>query len=110
VRATLIRYLARALGLTTIYVSEDDTHAIVEGQRALYRVHLGSGTVFLEESRRSLDIGTVTNRLISDLVSESMDSRTARILGTIGALSRDEDIADSAFLRQLAVDGERQVE
>jgi hypothetical protein len=102
VRATLVRYLAQDLGLTTIYVSEDENHAIVEGRRALYRVHLGSGTVLLEESRRNLDMGGVGNRRIEDLVSESMDSGTARILGIIGALSEDEKITNPAFLRQLA--------
>ena len=100
-RATLVRYLARALGLTTIYVSEDDAHVIVDGKRAMYRVHLGSGSVLLEKSRRHLDLGSLRGESLEALVSESMDTFTARILGTIGALSHDDQISDPAFLGQL---------
>ena len=100
-RATLVRYLARALGLTTIYVSEDSKHALVEGARAMYRVHLGSGSVFLEDTRRHLDMGAITSEALRDLIAESIDSVTARILGLIGALIRDDQITDPHFLDQL---------
>jgi len=102
-RATLVRYLARALGLTTIYVSEDDAHAIVEGQRAMYRVHLGSGSVLLEKSRLNLDLGDLRSGPMEDLVAESIDSLTARIIGIIGALAQDSQITDPRFLQQLGV-------
>jgi hypothetical protein len=36
------------------------------------------------------------------MVSESMDSSTARILGVIVALSGDQNITEPSFLRQLA--------
>jgi len=100
-RATLVRYVARALGLTTIYVSDDSAHALIDGTRAMYRVHLGSGSVFLEESRRHLDMGAVTSETLRDLIAESVDSVTARILGLIGALTRDDQITDPHFLNQL---------
>jgi len=100
-RATLVRYLARALSLTTVYVSSDSRHALVEGRRAMYRVHLGSGSVFLEESRRHLDMGTVTSQRLRDLIAESIDTPTARILGLIGALTQDQEITDPHFLSQL---------
>ncbi len=100
-RATFVRYLARALGLTTLYVSEDDSHVIVDGKRAMYRVHLGSGSVLLEKSRRHLDLGTLRSAPLEALAVESLDTFTARILGIIGALSRDEDITDPDFLSQL---------
>jgi len=100
-RATLVRYLARALGLTTIYVSEDDAHVIVEGKRSMYRVHLGSGSVLLEQSRRHLDLGPLRSQPLEAVVSESMDSSTARILGIIGALSHDDQIDEPGFLSQL---------
>jgi len=102
-RATLVRYLARALGLTTIYVSEDDAHVIVEGQRAMYRVHLGSGSVLLEKSRLNLDLGDLRSGPMEDLVAESIDSLTARIIGIIGALAQDSQITDPRFLHQLGV-------
>ncbi len=100
-RATLVRYVARALGLTTIYVSDNAAHALVDGTRAMYRVHLGSGSVFLEESRRHLDMGAVTSETLRDLIAESVDSVTARILGLIGALTNDDQITDPHFLDQL---------
>jgi len=100
-RATLVRYLTRALGLTSIYVSEDCNHVIVEGRRAMYRIHLGSGSVFLENSRRHLDLAAIANKQMEDLLAESMDSRTAHILGLIAALTQDHQIADPHFLRQL---------
>jgi hypothetical protein len=101
-RASLIRYLARALGLTTIYVSEDSRHALVEGSRAMYRVHLASGSAFLEESRRHLDTGSLnSNKPFRDLVAESVDTVTARVVGLIGALANDHQITDPDFLSQL---------
>jgi len=100
-RATLARYLARALNLTTIYVGSDDLHVIVEGRRATYRVHLGSGSVLLENTRRHLDLRSLPTEQLGDLVAESMDSLTTRILGIIGALSRDDEIVDPGFLDQL---------
>ena len=103
-RAVLVRYLARALGLTTIYVSEDDAHVLVEGRRATYRVHLGSGSVLLEESRRNLDLGSLRHETMEALVGESMDSRTARIVGIIGALGQDHLITAPQFLAQLDED------
>ncbi len=104
-RATIIRYLARALGLTNIYTGDNDLHVIVEGERAMYRVHLGSGSVLLENSRRHLDLRSVVNKQLEGLVAESMDSLTARIVGIVGSLSRDDQIADLSFLQQLAADG-----
>ena len=75
---------------------------IVEGKRAMYRVHLGSGSVLLEQSRRHLDLGSLRGQPLEALVSESMDTFTARILGIIGALSHDDQIDEPGFLSQLA--------
>ncbi|UCC68055.1 MAG: DUF4132 domain-containing protein [Armatimonadota bacterium] len=100
-RATLVRYFARALDLTNVYVGDNYLHALVEGRRAMYRVHLGSGTVLLEDSRRHLDLTSITITRLGDLVAESMDSLTARILGIIVALTRDHQITDPHFLAQL---------
>jgi hypothetical protein len=101
-RGTLVRYLAQALGLTTVYVSEDHAYVIVEGQRASYRVHLGSGSVLLEQRRLHLDLGLSTQAEGGWASAESVDSFTARILGTIFALSHDDEITDPRFLRQLS--------
>lgn len=100
-RATLVRYLARALGLTCVYVGDDSGHALVEGQRATYRVNLGSGSVLLERSRRHLDLTWLPLGPTTSLLEESMDSLSARIVSTIAVLSRDEAISDPRFLSQL---------
>jgi len=103
-RATLVRYLTRALGLTTVYVGDDCGQVIVEGSRAMYRVNLGSGSVLLEKTRRHLDVGALVGGPLRDLIGESMDSQSARILGIIIALSQDHTITEPEFLRQLADD------
>ena len=100
-RAAIVRYLARALGITTVYVSEDSAHAIVEGSRAMYRVHLGSGSVLVEATRRHLDVGAVCSDALRALVAEGLDSRTSQIIGVIGALTQDDRITDPVFLNQL---------
>jgi len=100
-RATLARYLTRTLGLTTIYVADDALHALVEGRRALYRVHLASGSVLLEESRRHLEAGQVFDKAMEEWLSEGMDPGTARVLAVIATLARDDQIEDAAFLAQL---------
>jgi hypothetical protein len=99
-RASLVRHVARALRLTSIYVGGDETHVIVDGVRALYRVHLGSGSVLLEESRRHLDTSALATPVELSLV-ESADSLTARIVGLIVALSHDDRITEPAFIAQL---------
>jgi len=103
-RATLVRYLTRALGLTTVYVGDDCGQVIVEGSRAMYRVNLGSGSVLLEKTRRHVDVGAVAGGPLRDLIGESIDSQSARILGIIIALSQDHTITEPEFLRQLADD------
>jgi hypothetical protein len=100
-RATLVRYLTRTLGLTTIYVADDARHALVEGKRAIYRVHLASGSVLLEESRRHLEAGGVFEKAAEEWLGEGMDAGTARVLGVVATLARDEEMRDPAFLAQL---------
>jgi hypothetical protein len=100
-RATLLRYLVAALGLTTVYVSGDHTHVIVQGQRASYRLHLASGSVLLEPSRRHLRLPSALGVLPDPSLAESMDPLTAQIIGSVAALARDDEITDEDFLRQL---------
>jgi len=87
--------------MTSVYVSDDDTHVLVEGRRAMYRLHLGSGSVLLEKTRRHLDLGSLRSEAMEALVAESMDSATARIIGIVGFLSQDEQVTDPRFLDQL---------
>jgi hypothetical protein len=100
-RATLIRCLVAAMGLTTVYVSGDHTHALVEGRRASYRLHLASGSVLLEPSRRHLRLPAHLSVLPDPALAESMDALTAQIIGFVASLARDDEITDDDFLRQL---------
>jgi hypothetical protein len=100
-RGTLVRYLARALGLTCVYVGEDCVHVLVEGQRATYRLHLGSGSVVLEDSRRSLDLTSLSSASAEALVAESVDAITSRIVSLVVMLSHDDQITDPGFLSSL---------
>ncbi len=101
-RATLVRYVARVLGLTTIYVADDAHYVLVEGTRAMYRVNLGSGSILLEESRRHLDMGAIATESVDSLLVEGMDAGTARVLAIVATLAQDDKIGDEGFLRQVA--------
>jgi len=105
-RALLIRHLTRALGLTTVYVSEDHAYVLIEGAHALYRLHLGSGSVLLERNRRHLDVSGLVNEAAYHAVLEGMDSITSHIVRTVLVLSRDREIAEVSFLKQLGVNPE----
>ncbi len=100
-RAILIRHLARALGLTTVYVSEKHAHVLIEGTHALYRLHLGSGSVLLDRTRRNLDVSGLVHEASYQSVLEGMDSFTSHIVRTMLVLSRDGEIVDPEFLRQI---------
>lgn len=100
-RATLLRYLAKAMSLTTIYVSDDAAHVLVEGTRALYRVHLGSGSALLEASRRHLEMDDSLRLAAGEDQVVGVDLGTQRVLGTVLTLARDDRITDPAFLQQL---------
>ncbi len=101
-RRALVRHVARALGLTSVYASEDSAHVIVEGTLATYRVHLGSGSVLLEKSRRSLDVSGIEGPGTDVVGAESLDAHTSRIIGTVIALCQDDQIAAPGFREQLA--------
>ena len=101
-RGALVRHVARALGLTSVYVSEDRAHVIVDGALAAYRVHLGSGSVLLERSRRSLDVSGIGGPAVDVVTAESVDAHTARIIGTVVALSHDDQISAPRFREQIA--------
>jgi len=98
-RAAMLRQLARALRQWNIYTSESGMHALVQGALATYRVHLGSGTVFLEPEGRSIMVPLPESD--SGLPLEAVDPGTARILLTVLTLARDTEITTPAFRAQL---------
>ncbi len=100
-RALLIQHLSRALGLTTIYVSEDHSSVLIEGQYAMYRLHLGSGSVLLEHNRRHLEVSGLAEEAAPHTLLAGMDSFTTHIVRTVLALSQDTQITNPHFLQQL---------
>lgn len=100
IRAAMLRQLARLLKLWNVLVPETGSHALVEGALATYRVHLGSGTIFLEPEGRSITLRAT--RPAATLPLEDADSGTARLLLTVLTLAQDTEIADPAFRRQLS--------
>ena len=88
-RAALVKRFARMLGLNNVFVGEDHTHAIIEGQRAKYRLHLGSGSVFLEPEGRHLALSAAKPAPLEQGPVEEADTRTTYILSLIPLLSRD---------------------
>jgi hypothetical protein len=103
VRGALIREMARIVGWWNVCVSEDATYALIQGDLATYRLHLGSGSVFLEPEGRHLSLGALLESQEGFLPSEDADSRTVQILRTVALLSRDGAIASSPFRAQIGL-------
>ena len=89
------------MGLTTIYVSEDNTHVLIDGKRAMYRLHLGSGSVFLDRTQRNVEVSGLVHEASYYSVLEGMDSLTSHLVRTVLVLCRDEEIVAPEFLRQV---------
>lgn len=94
-RAALIRGMARAMGLTNVWVAADDAHAIVDGRGGMYRIHLASGTVLREPDGRHVPIRPPRRR-DDFLPAEQADSRTGDILSLIPALIEGEGVEVAA--------------
>ena len=99
-RAALIRHLAKRLGLWHVAVSPDRTHTLIQGRRATYRVHLGSGSAFIEPEGRHLSTAHLVARG-RPLPLEDTDSATYRILALVVALAQDDQIRNEAFLAEV---------
>ncbi len=102
IRAALVRNYARLLSLPGVKVEPGSSHALVQGERACYRVHLGSGRVLMEPSGRHLVAPLTTAEPPAVAPEEKSDSRTLAILETVAALSHDSAISDAAFLAALS--------
>lgn len=81
-----------------------DSHALVQGSRAAYNVHLGSGVVH-QEGGAMLNILPVHSqkrgKLFLPFVDE--DPKTAEIMSKIVLLAEDKKIKDPFILEQIRV-------
>jgi len=101
IRAALVRNFAKMLNLSGVKIEPGSTQAVIKGERASYRLHLGSGRVLVEPTGRHLPLavsGALEMPLAAD---EKKDSRTLAILETVAALSHDGVISDPQFLAAL---------
>jgi hypothetical protein len=101
-RLALTRQLARILRLHNVAAPGSGSHVVVQGQLATYRVHLGSGSIFIEPTGAHLPCPRPQSQDPQYLPFEDVDSRTAEVLRIIVALSRDDGIADERFHECLA--------
>lgn len=100
-RGAMLRELAPVLGLQG-RVAVDGHFAYVEGTRARYRVHLGSGNIHLEPSGTYLCI--VPRRSQTEKIHlpfEEEDFKTAEVLSKVLLLAEDASIKDRSILAQL---------
>ena len=103
-RGQLLRQLVADVGLAGSVHIENDA-AIVQGQRGRYRIHLGSGLVFIDRPGsampRMLSIRLEALKQPEYLPYEEDDPKTVEILNKIFLLSNDAAIADRRILEQL---------
>jgi hypothetical protein len=100
-RAALAATLAEDLGLTQVTI--DGHHARVQGTRADYRVHLGSGSVHIEPGGHLCIVpdSVVSARSPIYLPFADEDQLTSLIISKILLLSSDATITDPTILRQI---------
>ncbi|NIM05351.1 MAG: DUF4132 domain-containing protein, partial [Armatimonadetes bacterium] len=101
IRAALVKNFARLLNLPGVKVDAGSSHAHIQGKRASYRIHLGSGRVLVEPSGQHLPLPSKTTCKSLVQAEEKTDSRTLTILETVAALSYDGEISDPEFLSAL---------
>jgi hypothetical protein len=102
-RAALLAALVADLGLDRVAV--DGHHAVVGGERATYRVHLGSGSIHVEPGGYLCVVpegfGAKPARGLF-LPFADADQLTSVILSKVLLLANDSKITDSTILAQLA--------
>lgn len=100
-RRAIIEFNLPLFGLTNVILKEN--HAIIEGSRGKYNLHLGSGIIH-QEGGAMLNILPVHSqsrgKLFLPFVDE--DPKTAEIMSKIVLLAEDAAIKDPLILRQIA--------
>ncbi|MCK4658544.1 MAG: DUF4132 domain-containing protein [Phycisphaerae bacterium] len=99
-RATLVTETCRLLGLANVRV--DGHHAVIDGTRGGYSVHLGSATTKVLPGRVLLIVAVHSQhrgRLFLPFADD--DPRTAEVLAKTLLLARDDEIKDPSILEQI---------
>ncbi len=99
-RRAIVEFNLPLFGLTNVTLTE--SHAIIKGSRAVYNVHLGSGTVH-QEGGAMINILPVHSqkrgKLFLPFVDE--DPKTAEIMSKIVLLAEDKKLKDPFILDQI---------
>ncbi|MGZ5583054.1 MAG: DUF7737 domain-containing protein [Usitatibacter sp.] len=101
-RADLLRALAPALGEGVLELQE--SHALVRGQLASYRIHLASGNIHVEPGAYLCIIPDPAAAARGDAVLlpfAEEDQKTAEIVSKVLLLAHDSRIRDESILRQI---------
>ncbi len=100
-RATLLGETCRLLGLNNVRV--DGHHAVIDGTRARYSVHLGSATTQVLPGRMLVIVAVHSQyrgRIFLPFADE--DPRTAEVMTKTLLLARDQEIKDPSILGQIS--------
>ena len=99
-RRAIVEFNLPLFGLTNVVLKEN--HAIIQGTRGVYNVHLGSGVIH-QEGGAMLNILPVHSqkrgKLFLPFVDE--DPKTAEIMSKIVLLAEDKKIKDPFILDQI---------
>ena len=88
-------------------VDFDDTYALVTGQLASYRVHLGTGDIFIGHGRHLCVVptGWGARKTVFLPFIDDADSRISLVISKIMLLSADAKIKDTSILEQIRLAG-----
>ncbi len=99
-RATLLKQTARLLGLSNVRIKGH--HALIDGTRGSYSLHLGSATTKVLPGRDLIIVAIHSQyrgRLFLPFADD--DPRTAEVLAKALLLARDHEIKDPLILQQI---------
>ncbi|MEM1186739.1 MAG: DUF5724 domain-containing protein [Planctomycetota bacterium] len=99
-RAALLRETSNLLGLDNVRV--EGQHAMVEGNKANYSIHLGSASTKVLPGRMLVIVAVQSQyrgRLFLPFADE--DPRTAEVMAKVLLLARDHEIKDPMILEQI---------
>jgi hypothetical protein len=99
-RAALLKQTCNVLGLANVRV--EGHHALIDGTRASYSLHLGSATTKVIPGRVLLIVAVHSQyrgRLFLPFADE--DPRTAEVMAKTLLLARDDQIKDPSILSQI---------
>ena len=99
-RKVILSFNLQLFGLTN--VTFDQTHAIIEGKRGKYSIHLGSGVIH-QFGGHQINVLAVQSGRKSKLFLPFIDEdpKTAEIMTKVLTFAQDDKIKDPYIMRQI---------